>query len=126
MRVFLRIAVIVLLVGLTVAVGNGIWDAGYDQGVIDAAESTEIIVTQQHRGGFFPFGAMFGFFFLFLFFGMMFKFAFGWRHWGRHHKGSGPDGYRANMEERMSSWHDKAHGNPPSSEAPSEPQSPVS
>ncbi len=126
MRVFVRIAAILLLVALAVGVSNGVWDAGYNQGVIDAAESTEIIVTQPYRGGFFPFGAVFGFFFLFLLFGMMFKFAFGWRRWGGHYKRSGPDGYRTHMEERMSRWHDKAHGHSPPSDATSEPASPVS
>ena len=66
MRVVARIAAHLLLVALAVGVGNGVWDAGYNQGVMDAAESTVIIVTQPYRGGFFPFGAVFGFFFLFL------------------------------------------------------------
>ncbi len=125
MRTFGRIVVFLLLITVVWAVGYGIWDAGYDQGVIDGAEATEIVIADRYRGGFFPFGAIFGFFFLFLLFGMMFKFAFGWRRWGRHYKGYSSGEYRSHMEERMSKWHDKAHGRAPREET-AEPPSPVS
>lgn len=123
MRVFGRVVVLVLLVALVWAVGYGIWDAGYDRGVLDGAEATEIIVADRDRG-FFPFGAVLGFFFLFLLFGMLFRFAFGGRRWGGHYKGDGPGGYRNHMEERMKRWHDEAHGSGQAGE-PAEPPSPV-
>ena len=127
MRVFMRIAVIVLLIAVVGSIGYGIWDAGYDQGLIDAADSTtEIVLRDGNRGGFFPFGAIFGFFFLFLFFGFISKMAFGWRRWGGHYKGSGPGGHRGQMQERMSRWHDEAHGDAPPSDTTSESPSPVS
>ncbi len=124
MRMFTRTVVIVLLIAFVGVIGYGVWNAGYDQGLIDAADSTTEIIVTQPRGGFFPFGAIFGFFFLFLIFGLFFKFAFGWRRWGRHYEGSG--GYRAHMEERMSRWHDEAHGTSRRSDTPSQPQGPVS
>ena len=127
MRVFVRIAVMVLLIALIGGIGYGVWNAGYDQGVIDAADSTtEIVVNRPYDRGFFPFGAIFGFFFLFLLFGLLFKFAFGWRRWGRHYKGGGPGGYRAHMEDRMTRWHDEAHGRSPRRESSDQPPSPVS
>ena len=127
MRVFARIAVVVLLVAIVGGIGFGIYDAGYDQGVVDTADSTtEIVVTERYRDGFFPFGAVFGFFFLFLLFGMMFKFAFGWRRWAGHDKCGGRDGYRSHMNDRMSRWHDEAHGRKPRDDTSSEPASPVS
>ena len=125
MRVFGRIAVVVLLIALIGAVGYGVWNAGYDQGVVDAAESTTEIVVTQQRGGFFPFGAIFGLFFLFLLFGLLFKFAFGWRRWG-HYKSMGPGGYREHMERRMNEWHDEAHGRAPPSEPAGQTEGPIS
>ena len=125
MRTFGRIVIVLLLVGLVAAVGFGIWNAGYDQGVIDSAESTTDIVVTTDRG-FFPFGAIFGLFFLFLLFGLVFKFAFGWRRWGGHYKAMGPGGYREQMERRMTEWHEQAHGRAPPSDEPTAPAGPVS
>ena len=124
MRVFMRIAFLVLLISLVGAVGYGVWNAGYDQGLIDAADATTEIVVTQPRSGFFPFGAIFGFFLLFLLFGMMAKFAFGCRRWRDHHRG-GPGRYRDHMQDRMSRWHDEAHGRTVDSDT-SPPPSPVS
>lgn len=122
MRLFGRIAIVVLLVALIGGIGFGVWDAGYDQGLIDGADATtEIVVTERGRG-FSPFGIIFGFFLLLL----LFKFAFGWRRWGAHHKGYGPGGYRVHMEDRMSRWHDEAHRRAPRDDATAEPPSPVS
>jgi hypothetical protein len=54
MRVFMRPAVIVLLIAVVGGIGYGVWDAGYERGLIEAADSTaEIVVTQPYRGGFF-------------------------------------------------------------------------
>ena len=124
MRTFGRIAVILLLVAIIGGVGYGVWNSGYDQGVVDAADSTtQIVVREGHRGGFFPFGAIFGFFFLLL----IFKFAFGWRRWGGgQYYGRVPGGYRAHMEDRMSHWHDEAHRNQRPSGAPSDAEGPIS
>ena len=122
MRVFTRVAVVLLLLAVVGGIGFGIWDAGYDQGIIDGADATtEIVVTERGRG-FSPFGIFFGIFLLLF----LFKFAFGWRRWGGHHKGYGPGGYRGPMEDRMSRWHDDAHGRQPRADAASEPPSPVS
>ena len=123
MRGFVRIAVVILLVAVIGGIGYGVWNAGYDQGLIDAADSTtEIVVRDGYRGGFFPFGAIFGIFFLLL----LFKFAFGWRRWGAHYKGSGPGGYREHMGDRMSQWHDEAHGKSTPRDTSSQAQGPVS
>ncbi len=121
MRVFTRVAVVVLILAVIGGIGFGIWDAGYDRGLVDDADATEIVV--QERRGFSPFGLLFGLF-LFIF---ILKFAFGWRYWRGGYKGYGPGGYRAHMEERMSRWHDEAHGRSPREDAPADPPpSPVS
>jgi hypothetical protein len=123
----MRLAAIVILIAVVASIGYGVWDAGYDRGLIDAADSTtEIVVTERYRGGFFPFGAIFGFFFLFLFLGFLSRIAFGGRRWGCRPRGSGPDGYKSHMDERMSRWHDQAHGNAPPADSASPPPSPVS
>jgi hypothetical protein len=123
MRVFPRVLLIVLLIGLIGAVGYGVWDAGYQQGLTETVESTtDVIVTAPYYPGFWGVGLVFKLFFVFLLFGLLFKFAFGWRRWGGHHMGDGPGGHRARMEGRLTEWHDAAHREAP----PADPAGPVS
>lgn len=126
MRTIMRVAAVVLVIALAGAIGYGVWNAGYEQGLVEATDATTEIVVTQSRGGFFPFGAIFGFFFLFFLFGLIFKFAFGWRRWGGHYRGAGPSRYSTHMGERLTQWHDEAHGKSPPTKVTSDPQGPVS
>ena len=118
----------ILILGAVGAVGYGLWNSGYQQGAIEATESTaEVVVATPvypGYGGFGVFGLFFGIFFLFLLFGLISKLMFGRRYWrggpGPWEKGwHGPDGhdeYRSRMEQRMTDWHEGAHGRPTTSD----------
>lgn len=113
MRVFGRVLAVVLLLGAIGAIGFGVWNAGYQQGLVETVESTaDVVVTAPYYPGYYGFGVfglIFKIFFAFLLFGLVFKFMFGWRHWKRY-GGEGYEHHRARMEDRMSRWHDQAHG----------------
>ena len=117
MRVFGRVLVVVLLLGAVGAIGFGVWNAGYQQGLVETVETTaDVVVTAPFYPGYYGFGVfglIFKVFFLFLLFGFLFKFMFGWRYWRRHHAGGENDHYRSKMEDRMTRWHDEAHGRAP-------------
>ena len=117
MRVFGRILAVVLLLGAIGAIGFGVWNAGYQQGLVETVETTtDVVVTAPYYPGYYygfgVFGLIFKIFFAFLLFGLLFKFLFGWRYW-RGHRGEGHEQYRSRMEERMTRWHDEAHGRRP-------------
>jgi len=118
----------ILILGAVGAVGYGVWNNGYNQGAIAAAESTTevVVATPGYTGfaGYGFFGLFFGIFFLFLLFGLISKLIFGRRYWrggpGAWGKGwHGPQGheeYRSSMEQRLTDWHEEAHGRPPTSD----------
>jgi len=120
MRVFGKVVLVLLLIGTLGAIGYGVWNAGYQQGLVETVETTaDVVVTTPYYPGLYGFGVfglIFKIFFVFLFFGLIFKFFFGWRYWRRHHdghgNGPGSDHYRSKMEDRMNRWHDEAHGSP--------------
>lgn len=120
MRVFGRVLLVLLLIGTLGAIGYGVWNAGYQQGLVETVETTaDVVVTAPYYPGLYGFGVfglIFKLFFVFLFFGLIFKFFFGRRYWREHHGGPGHDNYRSMMEDRMSRWHDQAHGSPPRSD----------
>ena len=118
MRVFGRVLAVLLLLGALGALGWGIWNAGYQQGLVETVETTtDVVVTAPYYPGFFygfgAFGLIFKIFFAVLLFGLLFKFLFGWRYWRGHYKGEGGEGYRSHMEDRMKRWHDEQHGRRP-------------
>ena len=121
MRVFGRVLLVLLLIGTLGALGYGVWNSGYQQGIVKSVESTaDVVVTIPYYPGLYGFGVfdlIFKVFFAFLLFGLIFKFFFGWRYWRGHHNGSpvgpGHADYRSRMEDRMKRWHDEAHGAPP-------------
>jgi hypothetical protein len=119
MRVFGRALLVVLLAGAIGGVGFGVWNAGYQQGLVETVETTtDIVVTAPYYPGYYGFGVfglIFKVFFVFLAFGLLFKFMFGRRYW-RHYSGQGHDHYRSKMEDRMTKWHDEAHGRTPRSD----------
>ena len=119
MRVFGRFVLFILLLGAIGAVGYGVWNAGYQQGLLETVGSTaDVVVAPYYPGiwGFGVFGLFFKILFLFLLFGLVAKLFFGRRYWRRHYNGEGHEQYRSRMEERMTKWHDEAHGRTPRSE----------
>ncbi|MEA1903216.1 MAG: hypothetical protein U9N56_06795 [Actinomycetota bacterium] len=113
MRTFGRILIVVLLLGAIGGIGYGVWNSGYQQGLMETVETTaDVVVTAPYYPGYYGFGVfglMFKIFFAFILFGLLFKIFFGRRYWC-HHTGEAHDHYRSRMESRMSRWHDEAHG----------------
>lgn len=111
----------ILLLALLGFGGWAVWNAGYQQGVIEAAETTtDVVVRGPYYPGFFGFG-FFGIFLAFLLFALIAKAFFGRRYW-RYGPGkwSGHDEYRGRMEEKMTEWHDEEHGKTPRPDTPRE------
>lgn len=123
------VLVTILILGALGAIGFGLYQIGYQQGLV---ETGEVVVNRigsgPHHGWWGPgwgFGgfAFFGIFFkillLFLIFGLVARLFFGPR-WGR-----GPywgqdwqDGHTSPMEQRLGEWHDRAHGETGTREEP--------
>lgn len=114
MRTFGRALFSLLIIGAIVALGYGVWDAGYQQGLVETADAAREVIVTPYPGyyGFGVFGLVFKVFLAFLLFGLLFKVLFGRRYW-RRYRMDGPDHYRAKMESRMERWHDEAHGRTP-------------
>lgn len=137
-RGFLGLVATLIVVGLLVSVGAGVYQAGVTQGVIDAgrfpAGAAVPIAGYGYGYGFHGgpgiFGLLFGLFFLFILIGII-RAAFfggrgrGWGHhgygygrgpWGRGGfgpggpgAGGGPDAWRDERDERIADWHRRLH-----------------
>lgn len=131
-RGFLGLVATLLVVGLLVGVGAGIYQAGVTQGVIDAGRfpaGATVPIAGYGYGWHGPdlFGLLFGLLFLFILFGVL-RAAFfggrggrgwGWGHhgygygrgpWGRDFgPGGGPDSWRAERDSRIADWHRRLH-----------------
>ncbi len=116
MRGFGRVLLVVLLLGAIGAIGFGVWDAGYQRGLVETVETTaDVVVAAPFYPGYYGFGVfglIFKVFFAFLLFSFLFKIMFGRRYW-RRDAGNGHGNYRSSMEDRMAKWHDEAHGRAP-------------
>lgn len=114
-----------LFVGVLIAIGGGIYQAGVAQGIVDAGRVPAGAAVGYIGGwGFHPFGflgLLFPLFFLFLLFGIIraiFGFGRG-RGWSHRHGygdgswygkgGYGPDGWREERERRMAELHQRLH-----------------
>jgi hypothetical protein len=118
-----------LFVGVLIAIGGGIYQAGVAQGIVDAGRvpAGAAVGMLGYGWGFHPFGFLgflFPLFFLFLLFGLI-RAAFGrgrgWSHrhgdgYGWYGKGGpmggpgyGPDGWREERERRMAELHKRLH-----------------
>ena len=127
-RGFLGLVATLIVVGLLVSVGAGIYQAGVTQGVIDAgrfpAGATVPIAGYGYHDGPGIFGLLFGLFFVFILFGII-RAAFfggrgrGWGHhgygygpgWGRSDGPGGPTGadWRGDRDSRIADWHRRLH-----------------
>jgi hypothetical protein len=121
----------VLVLGALGAAAFGVYQIGYQQGLVETG--TEVVVNTPgfHPGywgpgfwGFGFFGIFFKILFLFLIFGLIARLFFGRRHWGG---GPGPywakewhEGHTSPMEQRLTDWHEKAHGAQPPAEPTSD------
>ena len=129
-RGFLGLVATLIVVGLLVGVGAGIYQAGVAQGVIDAGRfpaGATVPIAGYGYGWHGPdlFGLLFGLLFLFILFAII-RAAFfggrggrGWGHhgygygrgpWGRDFgPGDGPEGWRAERDSRIADWHRRLH-----------------
>ena len=117
-----------VVVGVLVGLGVGVYQAGIAQGIIDAgrypAAAGVPVAGYGWHGGPGIFGILFGIFFLFLIFGLL-RAAFsrgrgygpGWGHgygygpgWGRGPGGeAGPDAWREERDRRIADLHRRLH-----------------
>ncbi len=112
----------ILALGALVAAGFGVYQLGYDQGLVD--NGAEVVRTYPGWVGFGLFGLFFKLLFLFLIIGFISKIFFR-RRWRRDpdHPHPGPGGWYPGpgkgMEHRLADWHDRAHGREPPEEGSS-------
>jgi hypothetical protein len=124
------VLVTVLALAALGAAGFGLYQIGYDQGLVETG--ADVVVNARGPGwhpgywgfggpgGFGVFGLFFRVLFVFLIIGLVARLFFGRRGWGpgpywaRDWEGN----HRSPMEQRLSEWHEKAHGD----ESPPEPK----
>lgn len=119
------VLVTILVLGALGAIGFGLYQIGFQQGLVE--NGADVVVSgagpDVHRGwwgpgwgfgGFGFFGLFFKILFFFLIVGLVARLFFGPRRWGW---GPGPyggrewhEGHDSPMEQRLSEWHEKAHG----------------
>ena len=113
----------ILVLGALGAIGFGLFQIGYQQGLVETG--TEV-VNRAGRvfhpgwwggwgfGGIGFFGLFFKILFFFLLFGLIARLFFGPRRWGPgpHGPGYWQEGHTSSMDQRMTEWHDNAHRGP--------------
>lgn len=123
MRAIAGLFFTLLFVGVLLAIGGGIYEAGVAQGIIEAGRVPAGAAVAYGHGwgwGFHPsgfFGLLFTLFFLFLLFGIIRAiFGFGGRErgWSHKHDGEwrgwdGPGSWREERERRMADMHRRLH-----------------
>ena len=115
----------VLVLGALGAIGFGVYQIGYQQGLVETGAEVVVNTTPGYQPGLWGpgfwgfgfFGIFFKILFLFLIFGLIARIFFGPRRggWGPGpHWGKGwHDGPTSPMDQRLSEWHDQAHGKEP-------------
>lgn len=133
-RGFVGLVATIIVVGLLVSLGAGIYQAGVTQGVIDAGRfpaGATVPIAGYGYGWHGPglLGLLFGLIFLFILFGII-RAAFfggrggrGWGHhgygygrgpWGRDFgPGEGPEPWRVDRDGRIAEWHRRLHEEEP-------------
>ena len=121
---FLRVLAVVALVAVLAGIGIGIYNAGVNEGLTQAAiaaqaagEDPAVVVPPYagpyrygygwHGGGFGFFGFLFAILGIFLLFGLL-RAAFGWGRWNGG-GGRGPGGWGGGREERIAEYHRELH-----------------
>ena len=116
------VLITLLVVGALGAIGFGLYQTGFQQGLVE--NGADVIVDGARHGfrggwggpgwgfGFGFFGLILRILFFFLIFGLIARLFFGPRRWGPYWAGRWDEGH-APMEERLSQWHEKAHGQDP-------------
>jgi hypothetical protein len=119
-RVWLSVLLTVLVIGVVAAIGYGVYQIGFNQGVATTAEETTTVVHNVGHGGygwgFFPFGFIFPLFFVLLIIGLIGR-AFWWGpRWGGWRGPYGGGSYESSegdvpphIEKRLQTWHEQAH-----------------
>jgi hypothetical protein len=115
----------ILVLGALGAVGYGVYQIGYEQGLV--ASGAEVVgpLVGYYPGllGFGIFGLFFKIFFLFLVLALIGRFFFGRRRW----RGGPPwakewhEGGTSPMDQRLAEWHRRAHTDGPPEGSTSEP-----
>ncbi|HET7180658.1 MAG TPA: hypothetical protein VFI15_00335 [Candidatus Limnocylindrales bacterium] len=130
MRAIAGLFFTILFVGVLIAIGGGIYQAGVAQGIVDAGRvpaGAAVGYVGGYGWGFHPFGflgLLFPLFFLFLLFGIIraifgFGRGRGWNHrhdggygdggWGKGGPMGGPGSWQAERERRMADLHRRMH-----------------
>ena len=117
------VLITLLIVGALGAIGFGLWQMGYQRGLVETGAE---VVTRTVNGihgwwgpgwgiGFGFFGLFFKVLLFFLLFGLIARFFFGPRRWGGPGPYWGRDWHEGegSPEQRMTEWHDRAHGSQP-------------
>lgn len=111
----------VVLVGIVGALGYGVFQAGYRQGIAASAEGVAPVVYYPGGWGFGGFGLLFGVLFLFLIFGFISRMLFWRRRWSGAQRGVGPSRWseerwsdsdhehRHPMGSKFERWHERMH-----------------
>ena len=118
------VLITILVVGALAAAGFGLFQIGYQQGLVETGADVVInrVGPGLHHGywgfggpgAFGVFGVFFKILFVFLIFGLIARLFFGRRPWGppggpywaRDWEGN----HRSAMEQHLTDWHEKAHG----------------
>lgn len=120
MRRGIGIGVVLLLILAGIVIGVGAYNAGFSQGLEEAARVGEVVRVIDRGPGFFPFGLfLFPLFFIGIF--ALLRGAFWrrrWDGWGHHGPGGWSKGGPAMFEEWHRSQHEKAGDQPGSSGEP--------
>src|SRR5215218_9919342 len=127
MRTFAGIILSIVAISVIVGLGAGVYNAGIQQGIIEAGRvpAGQVVTTGYHYGwgaGFNLFDILIPLFFLFILFGLIRAAFGGGRGWGHGYRGGygdgpgrgwdadrGPGGWREERERRMAEMHRRFH-----------------
>ena len=117
------VLITLLIVGALGAIGFGLWQLGYQRGLVETGTEVVTRTVNGVQGWWGPgWGVGFGFFGLFfkvllffLLFGLIARLFFGPRRWGGPGPYWGRDWHEGEglPEQRMTEWHDRAQGSQP-------------
>jgi hypothetical protein len=115
------VLITLLIVGALGAIGFGVWQMGYQRGLVETGAEVVVNTGRAMQGwwgpgwgiGFGFFGIFFKILLFFLLFGLIARLFFGPRRWGPYWGRDWHDGQGSPMDQHMTEWHDRAHGNAP-------------